>query len=917
MNKFFRVVWSHTRNAYVVAGEHACTRSKHSGGFRLAGGLAFGLLATTAHAVSTCPGPTTTIGTTTTSICTLQAGHSLIITDTGSLNSAGSPAVISNAGFGTISNAGMINGHDTAILLQTGSGPVSGDSITNMKDASILGSEFGLHINGGAHNFTIENIDNRGSIEGLNSIGVQIENATLSELLKNSGTISGGGYAIQLSNSEINAIENSGKLDGYIGIAADTSTIGTINNTGFIDTFGGGVTAGNSKIDEINNSGTITASYSIYISYHSTLNTIHNSGTINGNIYALDNSSIGRIENRGTAASISAIHLSTIQTINNIGTIKSDYTGIRVEDDSTVSVINNAGVIEGRHSAVFAIDTDGGAIDSINVIGTRARIIGDVYAISANFTVNSGAIFSSENAYGVDRFVIENDATLKIGSGTSSSGMLNDGITVLSGFSNAGTLNLAAGTTGTIHGDYTQASTGALKIGVTSDSAYGKLVVDGAATLTSNAKLVVDVSNFKYAFNAHSLLDVLSATTLVSDGTFAISDNSALFNFDAVKDGNTVDLTLAKGASVLGRVISPDKNPARNAAQVLDNVLSADPTSELASNFVTLTSDQEVSDAVTSTLPTVAGNANNATSNTLTGINHVIQTRQGENSGLSSGDAPLSEGNLWIKTFGSWAEQDERSGISGYDADTQGLAIGADTAVSDSTRLGLAFAYAQTDLNNNSRVAPQDAQIDTFQLIGYGSYALSADTELNFQLDAGQNRTDGKRYMPFADATAKAGYDGYNVHAGLGIGHNMRLSEQLTFVPSARADYTWISTDAYHEKGAGALNLDVDSNDSEELLLSIDGKLNYSLSEATVISANIGAGYDVIDEDSAITSTYAGAPGAAFRTPGMDMEPWLARAGLGLTHTLAGGTEVSLRYDAEARSDFTNQGASLKARWAF
>ena len=70
-------------------------------------------------------------------------------------------------------------------------------------------------------------------------------------------------------------------------------------------------------------------------------------------------------------------------------------------------------------------------------------------------------------------------------------------------------------------------------------------------------------------------------------------------------------------------------------------------------------------------------------------------------------------------------------------------------------------------------------------------------------------------------------------------------------------------------------------------------------------------------KDSAIASTYAGAPGAAFKTTGMDLEPWLARAGLGLSHTLPSGTEVSLRYDAEVRSDFTNQGASLKARWAF
>ena len=410
---------------------------------------------------------------------------------------------------------------------------------------------------------------------------------------------------------------------------------------------------------------------------------------------------------------------------------------------------------------------------------------------------------------------------------------------------------------------------------------------------------------------------MLSASSLSSDGSFTVSDNSQLFDFGAVKDGNTVDLTLAKSSSVLDSVINSGNSPARGAAGVLDEAIGNDPGGELAGYFVGLSSEQEVSDAVTQTLPTVAGNTSNAIGNTLSGINRVIQARQGDNSGLSSGDAPLSEKNLWIKTFGSWADQDEREGISGFDADTQGLAIGADAAVSDNTRLGLAFAYAQTNLDNDSNIAPQSADIDTFQLIGYGSYALAPDTELNFQLDGGQNRTDSKRNMPFADATAKADFDGYNVHAGVGIGHSMRLSEQLTFVPSARADYTWIESESYREKGAGALNLDVDSNDAEELLLSVDGKVEYSLSDATVVSANLGAGYDVIDEDSSITSTYAGASGAAFKTPGLDLEPWLARAGFGLSHTLASGTEVSLRYDAEARSDFTNQGASLKARWAF
>ncbi|MDD0842651.1 autotransporter domain-containing protein [Pseudomonas sp. Gutcm_11s] len=865
MNKAFRIVWSHVRNAFVVVDEHTSARGKLSGGTLLLAGAGLSLIASGAQASAFCGGSgiTTTISNAETYTCYLYSGSSATVTNTGSLTVATDPAVLVYSGtFGTISNAGSIVSADissmgdpsAAILLEAGEGVLTGTSISNLAGATIQGAEIGIYADGQQYDITLGHIDNAGTILGTNVAGVVLIGTSVTNGITNSGLISGGGYGMLLGDASTSLINNSGTITGgWYGLGVMQSIVEQIDNSGTISSDGAGLVA---------DSG-------------SAISHVNNSGTISGEDFA-----------------IQLLFDSHIDRLTNSGTISSPYLAIAVAED-------------------------GSSIDNIDITGTKARVIGDVFSTSSTFTLKSGATFSNENAYAVDRFVIENGATLRMGTGTSSSGELDAGITTLSGFSNAGTLSLAAGVTGTIHGNYSQASSGTLKIGVASDSSYGKLVVDGTAKLASNAKIVVDVSNPNYAFSAKSLQDVLSATTLQSDGTFAVSDNSQLFNFSAVKDGNTVDLTLAKAASVLDSVQSTGNNPAEGAANVLDEAIENDPNGELAANFVGLTSEQEVSDAVTQTLPTVAGNTSNATGRTLAGINRIIQSRQGENSGLSSGDAPLSEQNLWIKTFGSWADQDERSGISGYDADTKGLAIGADAAVSETTRLGLAFAYAETNVDSDSSIAPQDAQIDTFQLIGYGSYALAPDTELNFQLDAGQNRNESTRHMPFAGTTAKADYDGYNVHAGIGIGHSLRLSEQLTFVPSVRADYTWIESESYHEKGAGALNLDVDSNDAEELLLSVDGKVDYSLSEATVLSANLGAGYDVIDEDSSITSTYAGAAGAAFKTPGMDMEPWLARAGLGLTHTLEGGTEVSLRYDAEARSDFTQQGASLKARWAF
>ncbi|MBB1519479.1 autotransporter domain-containing protein [Aquipseudomonas guryensis] len=817
MNKAFRIVWSHVRNAFVVVDEHTSACGKRSGGVQILAGLGLSLLASSAQAVGTCFGASTTISSAETSQCDLPDGSSVTVTSTGSITESGAPAVYAFQSFGTISNAGSIintGGTDSddgsAILLYAGEGTESGTSISNLATGTIEGAYAGITLDGFAYSLSVDSISNAGTISG--DLGIYTQNEVTVDTLDNSGIISGSG----------------------------------------------------------------SMGFGVYLNGETSLSTLNNSGTISG-----------------------------------------DNVALVIGGNSQLGTLNNSGTLSGDQFAISATDT-GNSLPQINIIGTQARLIGDVAALESTLTLKSGADFANENAIYVDRLIIENGATLRMSAGISSSGIeYGDGIVVSNGLSNAGTLSLAAGVTGNLHGDYNQSSSGALKIGVASDSSYGKLAVDGTATLASNAKIVVDVSNPNYSFSTKSLQDVLSASSLSSDGTFAVSDNSQLFDFGAVKDGNTVDLTLSKGSSVLDSVINTGNSPAKGAAGVLDEAIGNDPDGELAGYFVGLSSEQEVSDAVTQTLPTVAGNTSNAIGNTLSGINRVIQARQGDNSGLSSGDAPLSEKNLWIKTFGSWADQDERDGISGFDADTQGLAIGADAAVSENTRLGLAFAYAQTNLDNDSNIAPQSADIDTFQLIGYGSYALSADTELNFQLDGGQNRTDSKRHMPFADATAKADYDGYNFHAGVGIGHSLRLSEQLTFVPSARADYTWIESESYREKGAGALDLDVDSNDAEELLLSVDGKLDFNLSDATVLSANLGAGYDVIDEDSSITSTYAGASSAAFKTPGLDLEPWLARAGLGLSHTLASGTEVTLRYDAEARSDFTNQGASLKARWAF
>lgn len=172
--------------------------------------------------------------------------------------------------------------------------------------------------------------------------------------------------------------------------------------------------------------------------------------------------------------------------------------------------------------------------------------------------------------------------------------------------------------------------------------------------------------------------------------------------------------------------------------------------------------------------------------------------------------------------------------------------------------------------------------------------------------------------MPFAAMTAHSAYDSMVASAGVGLGRLFKLGEASTFTPSVRADYAWVRDQGYTETGAGVLNLVVNSRTTDQLILGLDGKFEHQLDEGISLSANLGVGYDALDQQTSITAAFAGDPSAsAFTTKGLDMDPWLLRGGLGISRTMSSGVEISARYDADRRQNFSNNTAALKVRWAF
>lgn len=111
MNQAFRIIWSHARQAFVVADELASARGKRGGArLLLAAAVSAGVLgAGPAVAVDFCTSSNHGFGFPVIGSCDLEPGASLEISaPNGSITNSLGAAVTAPWGFNTISNAGLI-----------------------------------------------------------------------------------------------------------------------------------------------------------------------------------------------------------------------------------------------------------------------------------------------------------------------------------------------------------------------------------------------------------------------------------------------------------------------------------------------------------------------------------------------------------------------------------------------------------------------------------------------------------------------------------------------------------------------------------------------------------------------------------------------------------------------------------------
>ncbi len=586
-----------------------------------------------------------------------------------------------------------------------------------------------------------------------------------------------------------------------------------------------------------------------------------------------------------------------------------------------------------------------GTSNTINTNANTSTLAGDITGRGALVKTGAGALVltGSENTYtgGTDlsagtlklgaNNVLPQNGALDIAAGASLN-MNGNNQTLAGRLSGTGTIEgggvftmtgLAApgNSIGTLTVDattYTQGSSSSLQIEFDDDGAAsgdvdlieavngGNIVIESGATLIPVA-LEKITGPHTYTF----MTDPDGIT-----GTFTnIQDNYAVLDFSIAKANADQDYQLTITRASYASAASGTPHTGVSAA--LDGVLNAGSVpSDIQAILDSLDtmSLQEIETAYDGLSPDASGGAAASTGAVSGQIQNIAGNRMNAaRTGISSGDMAVSH-NAWMQGFYSKADQGSRGGISGYDANTRGFALGVDQEINDNLRLGVSYGYG----NSDSKTTDSSTDVDGHTLLLYGSYDTDGGWYIDSQASYGFYSYDSVRNTLAGNAAAD--YDGTQLSLRVDAGLPLSVKNNITLTPQTSLRYSRLSLDSYQETGAPGANLAVDSADyntaTAGLGASVSGTIEQAGSWKIDAQANAMYAHDFVQDDVDTTSRFVSA-GTAFKTNGLDRSSGAVEFGTGLTFSHNNGLDIVVDYNGEKRTDYLAHTGILKLRQAF
>ena len=495
-----------------------------------------------------------------------------------------------------------------------------------------------------------------------------------------------------------------------------------------------------------------------------------------------------------------------------------------------------------------------------------------------------------------------------------------------------GTLNFNSNS-GKITGDVNMTSGGIMNVGL------NNAVIDGDATFNSGSTLKLKIADSgngslqaanitgkegsKLALNITKKMEIgqtLEDVALLKGNvdnhfTNEISNNRYKVTSE---DGKNFDITYENSAS---DVVTDAGGSANNAqtAEAWDTLVQSSTASDNAKavasvlNDLSQNNEQAYVDALTAVAPEVAPMVQKTQTETANQVFGAVSTRLTGGSistggeGMSSGDNIFERAAVWVQGMFNKSKLDDTSKAKGFDADSAGVAFGAEKFVTDDTKVGIGYAYTNTDIDGFMR----STDVDTHTAILYGEYKPS-----NWYVNgiATYGWSDYSEDKSVAGVGVKADYDVETFGLQAMTGYDMNVNG-LGFTPEVGLRYVHIKQDAYKDSA----DQKVSGNDSDILTGVIGAKVSKSweLSNGMLIKpeARIAATYDLFNDD--VNSVVTLANGSAYAVEGEALDRFGMEFGAGITAEVNDNVELSLGYEGKFREDYQDHTGLINAKYKF
>ena len=543
---------------------------------------------------------------------------------------------------------------------------------------------------------------------------------------------------------------------------------------------------------------------------------------------------------------------------------------------------------------------------NLNIKSSSALVDGNV----------SGSNLTFEADHALSKFVsgkIGDLASLNINKGT----LTYDAPTGKIGNLNvAGGLDIGTNTVKATNVDFQDNSNLALRVAAADN--YGKINADkiGIGNETTikitldNGVVGSEGETFKFLNSGN--IDGEFTNKIAENGRYDIVQNKdGSFNV-AQKDTTASDVVAEAGGTASNAATAEAWETINNSSNVSAQAKAVSTAIYDLSQETSATGKKAYVDALTAVAPEVAPMVQKTQTETANQVFGAVSTRLTGGSistgseGMSSGDSN-PDAAVWVQGMFNKSKLDDTSKAKGFDADSNGVALGIEKFINKDVKVGAGYAYTNTDIDGFMR----STDVDTHTAILYGEYKPS-----NWYVNgiATYGWSDYSEDKNVAGVGVKADYDVETFGLQAMTGYDMNVNG-LGITPEAGLRYVHIKQDAYKDSA----DQRVSANDSDILTGVIGAKVskNFKLSNGMNIKpeARIAATYDLFNDD--VNSVVTLANGSAYAVEGEALDRFGMEFGAGVTAELNSQVELSLGYEGKFREDYQDHTGLINAKYKF